>query len=91
MRDFIGNVNKDLKAQQSIHYVLSGDLNFKMWNRPFKFITAAYFKQFDNLVPYEIDNVRIRYYGTNSSKGFATGMDFRLNGEFVKGIESWLI
>jgi hypothetical protein len=90
MRDFIGNVNKDLKAQQSIHYVLSGDLNFKMWNRPFKFITAAYFKQFDNLVPYEIDNVRIRYYGTNSSKGFATGMDFRLNGEFVKGIESWV-
>jgi hypothetical protein len=90
MRDFIGNVNSNLKAQQSIHYVLSGDLNFKLWNRPFKFITAAYFKQFDNLVPYEIDNVRIRYYGTNSSKGFATGMDFRLNGEFVKGIESWV-
>ena len=90
MRDFIGNVNTNLKAQQSIHYVLSGDLNFKIWNRPFKFITAAYFKQFDNLVPYEIDNVRIRYYGTNNSKGFATGMDFRLNGEFVKGIESWV-
>ena len=90
MRDFIGNVNTNLKAQQSIHYVLSGDLNFKMWNRPFKFITAAYYKQFDNLVPYEIDNVRIRYYGTNNSKGFATGMDFRLNGEFVKGIESWV-
>lgn len=90
MRDFTGNVNTNLKAQQSIHYVLSGDLNFKMWNRPFKFITAAYYKQFDNLVPYEIDNVRIRYYGTNNSKGFATGMDFRLNGEFVKGIESWV-
>ncbi len=90
MRDFIGNVNTNLKAQQSIHYVLSGDLNFKLWNRPFKFITAAYYKQFDNLVPYEIDNVRIRYYGTNNSKGFATGMDFRLNGEFVKGIESWV-
>jgi hypothetical protein len=90
MRDFNGNVNTNLKAQQSVHYVLSGDLNFKLWNRPFKFITAAYYKQFDNLVPYEIDNVRIRYYGTNNSKGFATGMDFRLNGEFVKGIESWV-
>lgn len=90
MRDFDGNINKDLKAQQSIHYVLSGDLNYKMWGRPFKFITAAYFKQLDNLVPYEIDNVRIRYYAKNNSRGFATGMDFRLNGEFVKGIESWV-
>ncbi|HEY1039948.1 MAG TPA: TonB-dependent receptor [Bacteroidia bacterium] len=90
MRDFYGNINKDLKAQQSIHYVLSGDLNYKMWGRPFKFITAAYYKQLDNLVPYEIDNVRIRYYAQNNSRGFATGMDFRLNGEFVKGIESWV-
>lgn len=90
MRDFEGKVNTNLKAQQSIHYVLSGDLNYKMWGRSFKFITAAYFKQLNNLVPYEIDNVRIRYYANNNSKGYATGMDFRLNGEFVKGIESWV-
>ncbi|MFL5753085.1 MAG: carboxypeptidase regulatory-like domain-containing protein [Bacteroidia bacterium] len=89
MRDFQGNINKDLKAQQSIHYVLSGDLNYKMWGRPFKFITAAYFKQLNNLVPYEIDNVRLRYFANNNSKGYATGIDMRLNGEFVKGIESW--
>ncbi|MDH4129646.1 MAG: TonB-dependent receptor, partial [Spirochaetota bacterium] len=90
MRDFEGKVNTNLKAQQSIHYVLSGDLNYKMWGRPFKFITAAYYKQLNDLVPYEIDNVRIRYYATNNSKGFATGVDFRLNGQFVKGIDSWV-
>lgn len=89
MRDFQGNINTNLKAQQSIHYVLSGDLNYKMWRRPFKFITAVYYKQLNNLVPYEIDNVRLRYFADNSSHGYATGIDMRLNGEFVKGIESW--
>lgn len=89
MRDFNGKVNTGLKAQQSIHYVLSGDLNFRMWNRPFKFMSAMYYKQMKNLVPYEIDNVRLRYFANNDSRGYATGMDFRLNGEFVKGVESW--
>jgi hypothetical protein len=90
MRDFNGVVNTNLKAQQSIHYILTGDLIYNMWGRPFRFITAAYYKQLNNLVPYEIDNVRLRYYATNNSKGFATGVDLRLNGEFVKGVESWV-
>ncbi len=89
MRDFNGKVNQNLKAQQSIHYVISGDLNFKLWSRPFKFISALYYKQMNNLVPYEIDNVRIRYFANNDAVGYATGIDMRLNGEFVKGIESW--
>lgn len=90
MRDLSGNVNTNLKAQQSIHYILSGDLIYKMWGRPFKFTTAAYYKQLNNLVPYEIDNVRIRYFANNNSSGYATGVDLRLNGEFVKGVESWV-
>lgn len=89
MRAFDGQVNTNLKAQQSIHFVLSSDLNFNLWNRPFKFLGAMYYKQLNNLVPYEIDNVRIRYYANNDSRGYATGIDLRLNGEFVKGIESW--
>ncbi len=89
MRDLKGNVNTNLKAQQSVHYVVSGDLNFSMWKRPFKFITALYFKQMNELVPYEIDNVRIRYFANNNAKGYATGIDVRLNGEFIKGVESW--
>jgi hypothetical protein len=90
MRGFDGTVNTNLKAQQSIHYILSGDLEYIMWGRTFRFITAAYYKQLNNLVPYEIDNVRLRYYANNDSKGFATGIDLRLNGEFVKGVESWV-
>lgn len=89
LRDLQGNLNTDLKAQMSVHAVLGGDWNFKAWGRPFKFTAEAYYKYMDNLVPYEIDNVRIRYYAQNNSRGYATGLDLKINGEFVKGIESW--
>lgn len=89
LRDFTGTLNPNIKAQRAIHYVLGGDVNFIAWNRPFKFVTEAYFKQLDNLIPYEIDNVRIRYFANNNSSGYASGIDFRINGEFVKGAESW--
>lgn len=84
-----GQVNKNLKAQTSVHFVLSSDYNFKSWKRPFKFITELYYKYLDNIVPYEIDNVRIRYSAKNNAKGYATGIDMKVNGEFVKGVESW--
>lgn len=89
LRDFSGTLNPNIKAQRSIHYLLGGDMNFKAWGRPFKFVTEAYYKQLDNLIPYEIDNVRIRYFARNISSGYAAGVDFRINGEFVKGTESW--
>ncbi|MFH1322134.1 MAG: TonB-dependent receptor [Bacteroidota bacterium] len=89
LRNLEGNLNSDLKAQQSIHFVIGSDYNFKAWNRPFKFISEIYYKHLENLVPYEIDNVRIRYYAENSAHGYATGIDMKVNGEFVKGIESW--
>jgi len=89
LRDFNGVLNQNIKSPRSIHYVLGADMNFKSWGRPFKFVTEAYFKQMENLVPYEIDNVRIRYYAQNISTAYATGIDIRVNGEFVKGTESW--
>jgi hypothetical protein len=89
MRGIDGVLNKNIKAQQSIHCVLSSDYNFTAWRRPFKFVVAAYFKQLNNLIQYEIDNVRVRYFANNNARGYATGIDFRVNGEFVKGVESW--
>jgi hypothetical protein len=89
LRDFNGVLNPNIKAQRAIHYVAGGDMNFTAWNRPFKFIGEVYYKKLDNLIPYEIDNVRIRYFANNNSSGYATGVDFRVNGEFVKGAESW--
>ncbi len=89
LRSMNGTLNKGLKAQRSIHYVLGSDYNFQAWNRPFKLVTEIYYKQLNNLVPYEVDNVRIRYYARNNANGFARGIDMKVNGEFVKGIESW--
>jgi len=90
MRDLYGNVNPAIRAQRSIHYVLGADYNFKMFKRSFKFVGEAYYKHLDQIIPYELDNVRIRYYATNNATGYATGVDLKLNGEFVKGIESWI-
>ncbi|MDX5320313.1 MAG: TonB-dependent receptor, partial [Bacteroidota bacterium] len=89
MRDLQGNLNTQLLAQRAIHYVVGTDFYFKMWKRPFKFSGEMYYKQLDFLDPYLFENVRIRYYANNQSKGYATGIDTRVNGEFVKGLESW--
>ena len=59
-------------------------------NRPFKVTAEVYYKKLDNLIPYNVDNVRISYYGKNMAKGYATGIDFKLFGEFVKGTDSWI-
>ena len=89
-RDFSGNINTQIRAQQSIHYTFTADYNLKIWGRDFKMIGALYHKQLNDLIPYEIDNVRIRYYAKNNARGYASGFDFRMNGEFVKDIESWV-
>jgi len=89
LRNIDGTINKNIKAQRSIHSVLTTDYIFNMWSRPFKLTMAAYFKQLNSIIPYEVDNVRIRYFANNNTTGYATGADVRINGEFVKGVESW--
>ena len=90
LRDFDGVVNPNVKAQQSIHFVLSNDYNFKMSNRPFKLVTEAYYKSMTDVNTYTLENVRIRYRANNDAEAYAYGLDMRLNGEFVPGTESWL-
>ena len=89
LRGFDGNVNYDVKAQKSIHFVLSNDYSLKIWNRPFKLLSELYYKKMDDVNTYTIDNVRIRYSAENNAKAYAYGLDLRLNGEFVPGTESW--
>ena len=89
LRDFDGVVNTDVKAQKSIHFVLSNDYSFKMWERPFKLVTEAYYKDMSDVNTYTLENVRIRYRANNDATAYAYGFDARLNGEFVEGTESW--
>ena len=83
-------LNEKIKSQQSIHFVAAFDYRFKMLSRQFKFTTEAYYKRFHNLIPYNINNVKVTYYGENLCDGYAAGMDFKLYGEFVPGTDSWL-
>jgi len=90
IKNIDGSLNFSAKAQKSIHFVLGSDYNFTAWDRPFKLVTELYYKHLSNLIPYELDNVNITYFPHLNSKGYAAGIDFKLNGEFVAGVDSWL-
>ena len=89
LRDYNGEINYDVKAQKSIHLVASNEYSYSLWNRPFKLTSEVYYKDMTNVNAYTVDNVRIRYLANNNAKAYAYGLDLRLNGEFIKGTESW--
>tara|TARA_Y100000589_G_scaffold112046_1_gene106494 strand:- start:362 stop:2779 length:2418 start_codon:yes stop_codon:yes gene_type:complete len=89
-RNYNGELNKNIKSQKSIHYVLNTDYQFKYLNRPFKFTGSIYFKKLWDIIPFEIDNLRIIYTPENNANGYATGIDMKLFGEFVPSVDSWI-
>jgi hypothetical protein len=90
LRDETGNINYDKKAQQSIHLVLGSDYFIRLWDRPFKLSSEIYYKWLYDMIPYSIENIRIRYSGGNTARGYSTGIDFKLHGDFVQGLDSWV-
>ncbi len=90
IKDVDGIFNPNIKSQRSMQIILKNDYEFKMAERPFKLTTEMYYKKLDHLIPYYLDNVRIRYSGENNSDGYAYGVDTRLFGEFVPGVDSWI-
>lgn len=90
MRRYDGSVNTNVKAQRSTQLVLGTDYNFIGFSRPLRLSVEAYYKSISNLVPYDIDNVRMRYFGENMGRAYATGLEMRLFGELVKDAESWI-
>lgn len=89
LRDSLGIVHPEVKAQKSFHIVLGNEYSFTMWDRPFKLVSEAYYKKLTDVNPYTLENVRIRYRAKNNAEAYAYGLDLRLNGEFVPGTESW--
>lgn len=83
-------LNNDIKSQRSIHFIFGSDYTFRAMDRPFKLTAEAYYKALSNLIPYEIDNLKIVYTGINQSKGYTAGLDFKLFGQFVPGTDSWI-
>jgi hypothetical protein len=90
LRNQQGEINKDVVSQKSLHVVTGMTYDFDWAGRPFRLLGEMYYKKLWDVVPYDIDNVRISYYGDNLATGYVTGLDLRLNGEFVKDTESWI-
>nr|WP_228412634.1 TonB-dependent receptor plug domain-containing protein [Chryseobacterium sp. SC28] len=90
IKDLTGAFNPDIKAQRSYQVILANDYEFKFKERNFKLTTEAYYKKMDKLIPYYLDNMRVRYSGKNNAEGYAYGIDARLFGQFVPGIDSWV-
>ncbi len=86
----VATLNNKIKSQRSIHVVAAFDYRFKMKERPYKFTAEAYYKALHNLVPYNVNNVKVTYYGGNQCDGYAAGLDLKLYGEFVPGTDSWV-
>ena len=83
-------LNENIKSQRSLQFIGAFDYRFKMLNQSFKFSAEAYYKALSNLIPYNVQNMKVTYYGENQCSGYATGLDMKLYGEFVPGTDSWL-
>ncbi len=83
-------LNDELKSQRSIHFILGADYTFRAFERPFKLSGEAYYKALGNLIPYEIENLKLVYSGVNAGSGHTAGIDLKLFGQFVPGSDSWL-
>ena len=84
------HMNRDIKSQRSTQLIVGGDYTFRAYDRPFKFTAEAYYKHIADYIPYKVDNVQIRYTGTNQGSAYGTGIDLKIFGEFVPGTDSWL-
>ena len=89
MRRYDGTVNTGLKSQKSVQFVAGFDYNLSTGNRPIRITTEAYYKSLTDVDVYDIDNVRIQYYGNNNAKAYATGIETRIFTDLVKDAESW--
>ena len=89
-RDNLGNLNTNIKSQKSIHYVINSDYQFNYLNRPFKLTTSIFYKKLWDLIPFELDNLQIHYLNENNATGYSAGLDFKIFGEFVLDVDSWI-
>jgi len=90
IRDFNGEIVDNKTAQKSIHFVLAHNFKFKALGRNLKLFTELYYKILDNTIPFEMDNVRVRYYANTRTSAYVKGIDTKLMGDFVPGIDSWV-
>jgi hypothetical protein len=89
LKDYTGRLYPDKRAQKSIHFVTGTDIHYNSWDRPFVFSAEIYYKYLYQITPYKVDNIRVEYMPQYEARGYAAGIDLRVTGEFVPGVDSW--
>ena len=89
IRAFDGVLNLRQKAQRSYNTSMGLDYAFDGLGTRLKVTSELYFKYQDRLIPYMMDNVRIKYLANEVAKGYTYGADFSVGGEFVKDLLSY--
>jgi hypothetical protein len=90
LRDFFGSITPDVRAQSALHFVGNYTKNLRIWERPFQLNSSLYYKHLYNIIPFDVDNIRLRYRPELTADGYAYGADFRFSGEFIPDVESWV-
>ena len=90
LRDSSGTIQPNVKAQKAFHLVAGNEYSFLLWERAFTLISEAYYKKLENVNPYTLEDVRIRYSANNDTEAYVYGAEVRMNGAFVPGTESWI-
>ena len=86
----VATLNEHIRSPRSIHAIIGADYRFRVAERPFRFTAEAYYKALSRIIPYNVQNVKVTYYGENLCSGYTAGIDMKLYGEFVPGTDSWL-
>jgi hypothetical protein len=89
IRTFDGSLFLDQKAQRSYNVSAGYDFAFNGLGTRLKFTSEVYYKYADRMIPYVIDNVRIKYLAADVAKGHTYGADFSLGGELIKDLMSF--
>ena len=86
----VATLNDHIRSPRSVHFIAGADYRFRLKEKTFRFTTEAYYKALSRIIPYNVQNVKVTYYGQNLGSGYTAGLDMKLYGEFVPGTDSWL-
>jgi hypothetical protein len=89
IRDMDGSLFADQKSQRSYNVSAGYDFAFTGLGTGLKFTSEIYYKYADRMIPYTIDNVRVKYLASAVAKGHTYGADFSLGGELIKDLMSF--
>ncbi|MGB4399095.1 MAG: carboxypeptidase-like regulatory domain-containing protein [Daejeonella sp.] len=88
LRNYNGTINPDSRAQHSYQFLGAMDRKFDGLGTRLTLTSELYYKLLSRLTPYKTEDLKVRYFSDQQSKGYATGLDLSLSGTFAKELES---